>query len=338
MSKKRIAVLDGIRGMAFLFVILGHVSNYYGQFFTGFAIVGVWLFFVLSAFLLTLYFLRDPKRAGNPEEWLIYALRRIIRILPPYLLVLLIYFFGKYLITSSTDIFKHLILISGTGHFWTIPVEIKYYLILPFVVVVLVYFFKLNAVLSIFGLIIFLAIQQYLVPAAKMEVSSINLINYISVFVTGSVTALLHVKISQRKLSNNIGKYLEALSLLIIFLVLITVPAIWSRIFYAIPNNYFYKYFIVYGILFSVLILSILNGKGTIKSFFENRIFVGLGKVSYSGYLIHPIILNKVYNLLPKTNDVVKMAISIPLIFIFAAVMYNYVEKPCMKVNIIQRR
>lgn len=134
MGKTRIAVLDGIRGMAFLFVILGHVSNYYGQFFTGFAIVGMWLFFALSAFLLTQYFLSDPKRTSNPTEWLIYALRRIMHILPPYLLILLIYFFGKYLITSPTDIFKHFILISGTGHFWTIPVEIKYYLILPFVV------------------------------------------------------------------------------------------------------------------------------------------------------------------------------------------------------------
>src|SRR4051812_28031078 len=87
-SHNRYAVLDGIRGLAILFVFASHVSNFKGMLFSGGGEFGVWLFFVLSAFLLSLYFFQSPGRIAVPIEWANYAFRRFLRIYPLYVAAL----------------------------------------------------------------------------------------------------------------------------------------------------------------------------------------------------------------------------------------------------------
>ncbi len=86
--------LDGLRGLAVLIVIASHLSL------LGFGLVpglpvggigksGVYLFFVLSAFLLTRLLLeRTPARFADGRLWVGYAMRRVLRIWPLYLVVL----------------------------------------------------------------------------------------------------------------------------------------------------------------------------------------------------------------------------------------------------------
>jgi peptidoglycan/LPS O-acetylase OafA/YrhL len=96
---------------------------------------------VLSAFLLTFPLIgRTAKQFRDGGFWLSYALRRVLRIFPLYILVLLVsYLFSTryptpYVIPlSGTELLDHLTLQAGKSIYWTVPVEFKYYLVLPFV-------------------------------------------------------------------------------------------------------------------------------------------------------------------------------------------------------------
>src|SRR5690349_20247761 len=76
--------LEGLRGLAILFVVLYHaeVAGLAGGF------VGVDVFFVLSGFFITGLLVREFSRDGTIDIPAFYG-RRALRLLPPLLLVLL---------------------------------------------------------------------------------------------------------------------------------------------------------------------------------------------------------------------------------------------------------
>lgn len=83
----RIPELDGLRGIAVLFVVAIHYlyNKYVGAFIFANLWVGVDLFFVLSGFLITSILLNTQ---GSPDYFKRFYGRRIRRIFPPYYLVL----------------------------------------------------------------------------------------------------------------------------------------------------------------------------------------------------------------------------------------------------------
>lgn len=159
-QKSSIASLDGVRGLACLFVVAYHITLVTTQdlrlwypeklplllsslIYSG--DTGVNLFFVLSGFLL---FTPYVKALLFDKDWpsiYYFYMRRMLRILPAYYvsLFLMILFFKPYflhwkrlyeffmLITlfmdSSLTTFKQI-----NGPFWTLAVEWQFYLILPF--------------------------------------------------------------------------------------------------------------------------------------------------------------------------------------------------------------
>jgi peptidoglycan/LPS O-acetylase OafA/YrhL len=78
----RIDRLDGVRAVAILMVLFFH-RGYFAYGWTG-----VDLFFILSGFLIT-GALR--KTRANPDYWSRFYMRRAARILPPVLLLMLLY-------------------------------------------------------------------------------------------------------------------------------------------------------------------------------------------------------------------------------------------------------
>src|SRR3954469_22490824 len=138
---KRLPALDGLRGLAVLLVLLDHASDAELRLFPAANMnragkYGVHLFFVLSAFLLThLLLLRPAAELARARTWINYAVRRFLRIFPLYVLVLAVVVLLHRL--KWHDFFTHILLRDGKRQFWTIPVEVKYYMILPLVAVTL---------------------------------------------------------------------------------------------------------------------------------------------------------------------------------------------------------
>ena len=116
--------LDGIRGIAALMVLMEHTWGI----FAGVGATGVWLFFILSGYLLSQPFISNPGRIKDPAYVGAYLFRRLTRILPLYVFVLLIYFGFNGNVNVLID---HLLFLDAQGHFWTITQELTFYLALP---------------------------------------------------------------------------------------------------------------------------------------------------------------------------------------------------------------
>lgn len=138
-THSRVRSLDGVRGLAVLFVFLSHASQRGAgpaewSRFDGLGHVGVYLFFGLSAFLLTRRLLAGQRL----DE---YFIHRIFRIAPLYYAVVASIFIYQmnfppdneslYLSSGIQGLLETLVFYRGDGIFWTIPVEMAFYVMLP---------------------------------------------------------------------------------------------------------------------------------------------------------------------------------------------------------------
>src|SRR3989304_8945599 len=135
-NRQYLPALDGLRGIACLYVIIIHQMNGNLYLFPlpyttfGGGMVSVWIFFVLSAYLLTTNLYHDLEIASSKFFSILqYAIYRIFRIYFLYLFVLIIHtILGDMPISG---VFEHILLREGWHELWTIPVEFKSYLIIP---------------------------------------------------------------------------------------------------------------------------------------------------------------------------------------------------------------
>jgi peptidoglycan/LPS O-acetylase OafA/YrhL len=152
-SNNRIPSLDGIRALAIAFVLIGHsrVSLYLPRFlWIPDDVFGVWVFFVLSGFLITWLMLKEESRTGSISLLGFYR-RRAFRILPVcwlfLLVVSLLWWSGVYHL-RSIDILRPLTFsFSLTGsdahrswitlHTWSLTIEEHFYLIWPIAFIML---------------------------------------------------------------------------------------------------------------------------------------------------------------------------------------------------------
>lgn len=140
--------LDGVRFFSFLAVFLAHAGT-----FSEFGSYGVRVFFVLSGFLIGRILLNLRSMDGSLRHKLgtFYA-RRTLRIFPLYYLVLTIVWLLPHLGITALGVshaipwqflylnnfYQFFVAMPGTtGHFWTLAIEEQFYLIAPFIILVM---------------------------------------------------------------------------------------------------------------------------------------------------------------------------------------------------------
>lgn len=299
------------------------------------------MFFVLSSFLLSTYFLSKPERAYRPMEWLNYIVRRFMRIYPLYALILLFYYLlnGVYHheINSISVIKENLLLQKGSLHFWTIPVEFTFYLFLPIVILFIVLICRMNLKITIGCTILFIAIHQIISPYTRAVESSIHLFQYLPVFIMGCVGALVQQNLRKVSFSGRQQSMLDLLSIsLFVGLFLIT-PLPMKILFGHTPDKYLMNKFIFIGFGCLLLILSVMHGK-VIKKLFSSQIMRYFGRISYSGYLIHwifmQIIIVKYFKGLTLASGLLTFIVTI----LSATLAHYLIERPCIKVNLLKHK
>jgi len=144
--------LDLLRSIAILLVIMQHMPRtlfpewFMQMKYTGW--IGVDLFFVLSGYLIGSQLLR-PYAEGEQPSFTVFYMRRALRVLPAYLVVVLLYFtvpvwaerpglppLWKFL--TFTQNFGLDPFAAGTfSHAWSLCVEEHFYLVLPVIVFLL---------------------------------------------------------------------------------------------------------------------------------------------------------------------------------------------------------
>jgi len=306
--------LDGLRGLAVLLVILSHTSNREAYFFPGanFAGVGksgVFLFFILSSFLLTYPFLEKGEEARSKNFLLNYAIRRFFRVYPLYFLYLLLALVSSLVIwkliptdspvgipfvLSSDEFVQHLLLQQGKGVTWSILVELRFYFILP--VLALTYSLLLkNKLLPSIGLtLILILLSQVIWPPSASSVNDPSLGPYLPIFFMGSLLAVIYHNWQKSPLSQDRKQtlILEILGLTATVVLLLAIPAVNYHVYgEKVPSNYYHREFIIWGFLWSLVVFTCIGSPGVLRKFFENPFLRYLGFISYSAYLLHMIVL-----------------------------------------------
>ncbi len=143
--------LDGLRCLAVLIVIWQH-SNPLVEFGNeGVGVYGVWLFFVLSGFLITGILLRERDRVRSGMMTLgvglrTFYVRRFLRLFPAYYLLLFVLAITGLVPGFRQDFVWYVTYMSnwlmaargsfpgGTGHLWSLAVEEQFYLVWPLLI------------------------------------------------------------------------------------------------------------------------------------------------------------------------------------------------------------
>jgi len=150
-----IRALDGVRAIAALSIVAFHTLLFKHVEYTAvsrsigaawyYLAMGVQLFFVLSGFLLFRPYARALLSGAALPSWARFYQRRALRILPVYWVALAVMFATQWRVASKPlwlNALTHIALIHDDfprfnrdldGPFWTLAVEVQFYLLLPVV-------------------------------------------------------------------------------------------------------------------------------------------------------------------------------------------------------------
>lgn len=306
-GQEHLDALDGLRGLAFLIVLASHMSFsglhlVPGLALTGVGKSGVYLFFVLSAFLLTRALLgRPPRGFASGRLWANYALRRVLRIWPLYLVVLVS---SWWLSTGGLDwwpypldtaeLLRHLRLQEGKSVLWSIPVEFKFYLLLPGLALLLAWVMRLrwHRVAEPAMAVALLAAATWAWPPGDTAGNDVRLGPYLVVFLCGAFAARLDrglLPVSSARAKAAWG----AFGALALAAAAVSIPEVWATLTATeIDRRVSHQWFLFFGLVWSSLLLAVLRGPSWLRAPFAWWPARLVGIVSFSAYLWHMPLLD----------------------------------------------
>lgn len=266
---------------------------------TGFA--GVDLFFFISGFVITYPFVRAQWQAEKPQTWAHFFYRRGMKIVPSYVLSIVLLIAIGYAHFSSPaeaarDIVTHLLFIhtwwpdtygSINGVLWTLAVEVEFYAIFP----LLWWAFKrrpwLTAGVMIAASLIYRSwARACCLPNAEQMID--NLPGYLDTFAFGMIGAYVYVRARDRMTSAAARATATVAALAgFVFLVLllqnlwsVRLEAYWSTV-WQIHNR------TLVGIAFLAMALGSLLAFPLWQRMLANPLLLFFGVISYNLYLYH---------------------------------------------------
>ncbi len=331
--------IDGLRALAVLSVILYHLNFY--LFRSGF--VGVDIFFVISGFLITANILKEISNGTFTIK--IFYLKRMRRIFPTLLFVIILTTAAAYIILLPEDLFKYLSSAVSTllyfsnvffyhfypsGYFsprtdvlpllhtWSLGVEEQFYIVWPFVLLLAA---RLPIREKVFAFFVLFSISTGLF----LHLHSHSLVFYMPFtraweFLCGALLCYWNGKVFFPKW------LLEILSIIGIAVVALSIMIVSA-------NKYpgFDSILPVLGA--AIIIFSGLAAKdqetfpSILKWVFCNPIAIVLGVLSYAAYLIHwPIIAYLNYLGIRFTHHMDVLIIAVT--FFLAFIVNKLIEQP----------
>lgn len=319
----RVASLTGIRAVAALLVVLTHAAYTTGKYPQGYlglvysrAEIGVPIFFVLSGFLLFRPWVKASATGGPAPSVRRYAWHRVRRIMPAYVVTVLIAYLVYHFRTAGPNpghtwegLFRNLTLTQiyadnylysflhqGLTQMWSLAVEAAFYVVLPLLAYVLLVVLcrrKWRPWLLLTGLAVTAAVSPvWLIivhhTTGLPDGARLWLPTYLAWFVAGMALTVL----AQMKLR---GYAMVCVPLAVVSYFIAstpiageptTSPAVLSE---ALVKTGFY------AVIAALLVAPpALGDRGWYTRFLASRPMVFLGEISYEIFLIHLIIMEVV--------------------------------------------
>ncbi|GLD92423.1 hypothetical protein PINS_up000956 [Pythium insidiosum] len=346
-SKDKVLFLDGVRGLAAIGVLVQH-SHWFGY---NFGQNGVDTFFVLSAFLLTSIFDRKAQhllaRRAGLVSWscalVDYFMRRLLRVYPLFALVAAFIWWlplerrKQYFISGDAtkyDLEKVLTFEMGSRYhvFWTLPVEIGYYFVIPGLVTALA---MVGRAWPVPIVLLFIWVVQEGLHTSRGPHQPLR--PHLMTFVAGSIAAIVQNRLAD--LVRERGFEFQWFHRVAVRVFEYTVLGFLLSLMYGglffdwvmanpAPKKPGGSAFIAVHVA-TIMAIEMLV-PGPVSSFFEWSLFRFWGKISYSMYLLHSFVCyDVVLNREPRVNQYVSYLV---LTSLLSMVSYHLVEVPLQHV------
>jgi peptidoglycan/LPS O-acetylase OafA/YrhL len=337
--------LDGVRGLAIVFVLLSHVQSLPLQ--GGF--IGVDLFFVLSGFLITTLLLEERRETGDIRLGDFYA-RRALRLLPALAAMLLVMVGLSAWRESAEEAAKMRTSALMTFFYsanwfaafkalpraelssaWSLSVEEQFYLVWPPLLRVLLranVSRKTLAGLAAAGLVLSAGWRAWLWRSTgSFERVFYGSDTHADGLLSGALAALL-VSGGALRPTPAVTRALNWGAHLTLGLLLIFLPWGWAADDYALEGG-----ILVLNLGMTAMVLSLLFSPGPIlRRCFEFAPLVWLGKVSYGLYLWHMVVFG-MRDRLPLRDAIASWPMMLAATAALAALSYVGLERPLLRLK-----
>jgi peptidoglycan/LPS O-acetylase OafA/YrhL len=319
-----------LRGIAAMMVVLVHsvgvdylpAGNIFREV-SGYGWMGVEIFFIISGFIIPYSMFKNGYR---PSDFGSLMMRRIIRIEPPYLLsivLLLGLYFGNYLLPWNYgiksappvdwgNVLGHVGYINAFTHkpwlcgvYWTLAIEFEFYIIMGVFFTLITHANRAVRLITHFGLLATSFITPYLHISQFRNVHSDHIFWFFPFFLMGIAMFLYRCRLIQ-----------------------------WQEFLFMVAVDVAICYKDHAGILVAISIAALLAIHYIKK---VPAVLLWLGSISYSLYLIHPLVINRVVALVNHFTHGkymgVTMAVTVAVCILIAYLYYLAVEKPFLKLS-----
>ncbi|MGH3446773.1 MAG: acyltransferase family protein [Nocardioidaceae bacterium] len=301
-SGRYIPALDGLRGFAVLIVLVGHgtvhgMYLYPGSDMHQIGKTGVFLFFILSSFLLTSQLLNQTQRYGatNLLMWFNYLARRFLRIFPAYVVFLLvIYLVGGRLHAWSISWHvtqQSIAMQRGVHHLWSIPVEFKFYFLLPLALLLIVLILRRSVTATIVSMAIFVV---WATQIEHLSADRDSVVNFLPTFAIGVCLAVVHRwwTTTEVKDARLVRWALEATVVGTLLFWVATIPSVWSLIVgHDVARGYWVDHRLLFALVWAAALFGTVHGAGYVRRVFEWQGLKVVGVISFAVYLWHPLVM-----------------------------------------------
>jgi peptidoglycan/LPS O-acetylase OafA/YrhL len=357
--RQRIQTLDGLRFLAALGVLWIHAWTYHGNArfhigridladFLALGGNGVDLFFVISGFCM--YYFYASKSDFSYHDFYRFLVKRWVRLSPAFYAATIIYLLYRLFIDHNIsfniiDILNSVFYLNSifpqhniAAHFWTLGVEWQFYFIIPFLLIYQnrIGFKKTFSI--IFGILFLVAVICVFIINKQSDLLTDQIFFRGIEFGCGTIAARLLIK--------NNAFFTSRILWLIAFIIITYAGRILiSKPVLSLSDNYYNLFklfgFTLLGVGFAgILYLSVTSFKW-LNLILGNKLFKTMGKISYSFYLWHALVLPVVaaftLKFLPFEKGiiapVITTCISAVILYPVSLLSYNLLEKPFLSIG-----
>jgi len=334
--------IEALRGFSVILVILYHfrLENLNFQIIKG-GFLGVDIFFVISGFIITKIIIENDIQKFS---LLNFYERRIKRIIPLFSVVLIFstislpFIFDNFLINKNINssiattaaISNFYFWLTSTLyqfaqknnlinlHFWSLAIEIQFYIFFP---LLFIFFKKKEKLIQLVAFILFLTSYLFVIKIYKVH-------NFFNFYNSGSrifeffsgVLIFFYSDYLRNRIKKEFHSYIYILGIVILFLYLY---------FYNDEGFHPNPFSIILIIALGLLI--VFNNERQL-TYVKNKLSY-LGKISYSLYLWHFPILLIGFNYFKNFTDYIKLLL-ILLCFIISTISYLFIENKFRKIKL----